>query len=167
MVIGAFYSIYSALRGSFILKIPEFRRSREERAKKPRGTHRLRPFRLVVISAAIPLVNPKVFSLAAVSRFDKEKLLLNTQKLIAVSRAHRDSIEPIARIRVEQVITNNRPAAGKLRNEFFAVNHFPAKIAIAPKNVVATLNFVDVAPLPKQGTCSRRLQARTGRHQAT
>ena len=102
-------------------------------------------------------MNPKIFALAAVSRFDDEKLLVNAQKLVAIGRASGDFVERITCIGIKEIITVNRPAAGKLRNEFFAINHVTAKTPVAFENVAATLNVVGVAPLSYETTCNMRL----------
>ena len=52
-------------------------------------------------------MHPEVFALVAVSRFNDKKFRANAQKLVAISRAGRNSIERIACVDVREVFTPN------------------------------------------------------------
>ena len=95
-------------------------------------------------------MNSEILTLAAVSRFNDEEFPVNAQKFVPISRAGRDFVERIADISVTQSIAVNRPAAGKLRYEFFVVDHFAPEAAVLIENIMAALDSVGVTPLSNQ-----------------
>jgi hypothetical protein len=79
MAIGGSYSINLAFLGSFILRIPRFGGSGEQIANEIMAGSPIAEASRVVrdLRGSFSLANSKVFALAAVSRFDDEKLPVN------------------------------------------------------------------------------------------
>lgn len=111
------------------------------------------------------LLDSGIRALAAISRFDGERILLNRKQLVAVGCTGRYSVERVADVVVKKRIAANRPAAGKFRNEFSAISHFAVEGAVPVENVMTRLDLVRVTPFARERALSARLDNRTGRHQ--